>query len=253
MNIELINKECKGLKVCHLQKTDSTNAVAREKARKGAEEGTLIIADRQTAGRGRFGREFFSYDGGIYMSLILRPNVSPTETLFITCAAAVAAAVTIENNLNKKALIKWVNDIYVDDKKVCGILTEGAINPETQSLDYAVLGVGINLFEPDNSFPPELTRAAALVSTKTEGLKEKIIGEFAKNFFLYYVNLKERRFMQEYASRSFLDGKEIVFERDGKTQTAEALKIDQNGALIVRLDGEEIALSSGDVQIKEFN
>ena len=92
MNIELITKDCPQLKVYHYKETDSTNVVARALAREGASEGTLIIADRQTAGRGRLGREFFSYDGGIYMSLILRPNVSPTDTLFIACAAAVAAA-----------------------------------------------------------------------------------------------------------------------------------------------------------------
>ena len=252
MNIKLINKECPQLKVCHYKETDSTNAVARAMAREGADEGTIIIADRQTAGRGRLGREFFSYDGGIYMSLILRPSVSLADTLFITCAAAVAAAGTIEKNLSKKALIKWVNDIYVDDKKVCGILTEGAVNSKMQSLDYAIIGVGINLFEPEGDFPPELTRAAALTSTKTEGLKEKIIGEFAKNFFAHYVNLNEREFMQEYARRSYLDGKEIVFEHDEKKESATAVKIDRNGALIVRVGGENITLSSGDVQIKEF-
>lgn len=253
MDIKLINKECPRLKVCHYKVTDSTNAVARALAREGASEGTIIIADRQTAGRGRLGREFFSYDGGIYMSLILRPTVSPADTLFITCAAAVAAAGTIESNLHKKALIKWVNDIYVDDKKVCGILTEGAVNPKTQSLDYAILGVGINLFEPLSDFPPELTRAAALASTKTEGLKEKIIGEFAKNFLMHYVNLNKREFMKEYALRSYLDGKEIVFDQGGKTRIAKALRIDTSGALKALLDGEEITLSSGDVQIKEFN
>lgn len=253
MDIKLINKYCRKLNIAHFSEVDSTNAVARDLAREGAEEGTLVIADRQTGGKGRMGRKFFSYNGGIYMSLILRPALSPSDTLFITCAAAVAAAQTINEAVGCRPLIKWVNDIYVCDKKVCGILTEGAVNPKTQKLQYAILGIGINLFEPKEKFPQDLPRAAALLGEETEGLKEKIIGEFANKFFAHYVNLNKREFMKEYAQKSYLDGKEITFELGGETKTGKAIKINENGELLVDCKGKIIAVSSGDAQIKEFN
>ena len=107
----------------------STNTILKEMAEQGAKEGTVIIAEEQTAGRGRTGKQFYSPKGtGIYISILLRPDIPAEESLFLTTSAAVATARAIEDVSDKRALIKWVNDIYLEDKKTCGILTEGAFN-----------------------------------------------------------------------------------------------------------------------------
>ncbi|MEE0807769.1 MAG: biotin--[acetyl-CoA-carboxylase] ligase, partial [Acutalibacteraceae bacterium] len=144
-----------------LDETHSTNDVARELARQGAEEFSCVLSKRQTGGRGRMGRKFFSYDGGVYLSVVLRPDINPKDSLFITVAAAVAMAEVIEEVSGKRALIKWVNDIYIDGKKVCGILTEGSISGE--SLQFAILGVGVNLSLPKENFPTEISNIAGSV------------------------------------------------------------------------------------------
>lgn len=237
-----------------LEEVDSTNAYVRSLAKEGAPEGTAVIALKQTAGRGRLGRSFYSPEGGIYLSLLLRPQIPPTDTLLITVAAAVAAADAIESTSGTETKIKWVNDIYVDDKKVCGILTEGAIS-EKQTLDFAVLGIGINLSTPNGGFPADLPRAGSVFgeAEATEETKAQIIARFAEEFFKHYKNLGKKEFMIKYKEKSFLNGKTIEFEREGAVCTARVLEIDDNAALIVECEGETVALFSGDAQIKDFN
>ena len=136
---------------------DSTNSKLKSKAESGAPEGTVIISEEQTKGKGRRGRTFYSpKNTGIYMSLLLRPKFSAYESLSITTCAAVAVSRAIEINSNKNAQIKWVNDIFIDDKKVSGILTEASIDLESGGLKYAILGIGINAFSPKEGFPNEL-------------------------------------------------------------------------------------------------
>ncbi|MDO4396216.1 MAG: biotin--[acetyl-CoA-carboxylase] ligase [Clostridia bacterium] len=131
-----------------LSEVDSTNVVAREKATAGAPDGYTVVAGSQTKGRGRMGRAFYSPAGtGVYMSLVLRPkNFSPQNAVKLTTMAAVAVCRAIEKVSGEKAEIKWVNDVYVRGKKVCGILREASFNLEDGSLEYAVLGIGINVF-----------------------------------------------------------------------------------------------------------
>ena len=133
---------------------ESTNLLARDMARHGVVQYTAIVAQEQTHGRGTHGRSFFSPpDTGLYMSIVLRPDESVTDALFITTAAAAACAEAIESIFEAKAEIKWVNDIYVDGKKVCGILTEGLLRPDGSGIEYAVLGIGINVYKPRQDFP----------------------------------------------------------------------------------------------------
>ena len=139
----------------------STNTLLRELAQQDAPEGTVVLANAQTAGRGRCGRVFYSpCRSGIYMSLLLRPKLPVEETLFITAAAAVSAADAINAAAGVRTRIKWVNDIYLQERKVCGILTEGALDLENGMLRYAVLGIGINIAPPEDGFPPELSGIA---------------------------------------------------------------------------------------------
>ena len=135
----------------------STNTMLKERGSQGAKEGQVIIANMQTAGRGRIGRTFHSpSDTGIYMSILLRPtDLIPQDAVKITTLAAVCACEAIENVSGKSAAIKWVNDIFMDGLKVCGILTEAAMSLESGNLDYVVLGIGLNAYEPEGGFPEE--------------------------------------------------------------------------------------------------
>ena len=141
---------------------DSTNQYLKELAKEGAKAGTVIIANKQSAGRGRLGRSFFSPEGtGIYMSILLRPEMELQKSVRITSMAAVAVARAIERVSGIEAKIKWVNDIFLNGKKVCGILTESGINAITGTLEYAVLGIGINV--GTIQFPEELKDIATSI------------------------------------------------------------------------------------------
>lgn len=231
---------------------DSTNRVAAGLARESAKQGTVVIARNQTVGRGRLGRSFVSYDGGIYMSFVLRPDESADDALFITVAAAVAVSRAVERVIHKKCDIKWVNDIYINGKKVCGILTEGGINPKTQKLEYAILGIGINLFATKEKEFDSL-QIAGTVFEKHRYFKEdiaaRLIAETANEFFGFYGDLSSKKYIAEYQSRSLLDGKQISYQKDGKVFNATVIGVDDNARLLVKSGECVTALSTGEVQI----
>jgi len=142
----------------------STNTLVRQRAAEGEREGLAVIASAQTEGRGRKGRSFFSPDGtGIYMSLLLRPQVAPDMALRVTTIAAVSVCQAIERLTDRKSGIKWVNDVYMDNRKVCGILTETALSAAGGRLDYVVLGIGVNALEPPGGFPEDIVNIAGSV------------------------------------------------------------------------------------------
>lgn len=230
----------------------STNLTAKALADEGAKEKTVVLALRQTAGRGRLSRKFYSPLGGAYLSIVLKPNLSPENTVLITTAASVAAARTIEKFTDKKAFIKWVNDIYIDSKKVCGILTEGAFNAETQSLDYAVLGIGFNLFGSKKDLPDNIKDTADFIlDSKPYSLTFcNFLNTFLNEFFDIYNKIEEKEFLAEYNSRSFLKGKEITYLKDGALHTATALETDENAHLLIEEDGKLAKLFSGEVSVK---
>ena len=124
----------------------STNKELWGKALQGVDDGYVLIAKRQTQGRGRLGRSFLSEEGGLYMSLLLRPTLSPEDTALITPIAALAVAEAIEKHTAHTASIKWVNDVYCNGKKVCGILTEAKIDPVSLKTDFVIVGVGLNVY-----------------------------------------------------------------------------------------------------------
>lgn len=236
------------------ESVNSTNLVAKDLALQGESEGTLVIAGRQTAGVGRLGRTFFSPDGGIYMSLILRPSKSKADFLFITVAAAVALSQSIENVSPKKCFIKWVNDIYIDDKKVCGILTQGRFSLDGDTPEYAVLGVGINLVTPKGGFPDEISGIAGSVFDKESvppKVSAKLISDFCERFFSFYDNIENKTFLEEYRLRSYLTGKRIEYTSpDGVLHIATVTGIDDDAGLIVKEDGKTVKLTAGDIKIK---
>ena len=232
------------------KKIDSTNIYAKKLATNGCDDGVVVVAREQTAGKGRLGRTFLSKRGGLYFSVVLRPKQEVKDTVFITVAAAVAAARAIEKTSGKKCDIKWVNDIYISSKKVCGILTEGSLNPDG-SLDFAILGVGINLFAPRGGFPSNLPLAGSVFCKKLlkNKIKNKVLSTFLDEFFKFYENIDKKDFIAEYQSRSLLTGKEIIYQKEGSEQKAKVIVIDDNANLIVKNGEITEKLSHGEIQI----
>ncbi len=235
-----------------LDSVDSTNKYLKKKAVLGGTEGSIVIADSQTGGRGRFTRKFFSPGGcGIYMSILLKPCFPAKDAVLITAAAAVAVAEACEFLSGKKAEIKWVNDVYMEGKKVCGILTEGAIKPDG-CFDYAVLGIGINAFAPDTGFDKEIKDiAGAVFNEKAENLRNRLAAEVITRFFSYYEELCAKTFLKGYREKSCVTGKEVTVIKNEKMQTAVALSIDDDCRLEVEYeDKTREYLSSGEISIK---
>ena len=232
----------------------STNTVLKERARNGAPHGLVIAAAHQTAGRGRMGRDFYSpADTGIYFSVLLRPKIKPEDCLLITTAAAVACARVLEQYTDSPVKIKWVNDIYVDDRKICGILTEASFRTPSD-IDYAVLGIGINLAPPKDGFPEDiLHKAGTLFHEEASDLRGRIAAEVLNAFFKIYKNLESRSHVKEYQKRSYLDGKHIDVIKHDRIIPATALEICDDLTLKVRYeDGSLEHLSTGDVSIRNL-
>lgn len=231
----------------------STNDLAKQYALDLKPEGTVIVAREQTAGRGRKGRSFYSPSStGVYISVLLRPELTAEKTLYITTAAAVAVAKAIEKISGKEAKIKWVNDIFVDGKKVCGILTEGAIDFETGKMQYAVLGIGVNIKKPENDFPSEIQNIAGSVfDTTDKEVSSIIVAEILNNFMNYYKNLANKPFYEEYKKRMFLIGKQLTVYSGKDSYPAVAIDLDEELSLVVKDENGNIKkLNTGEVSIK---
>ena len=177
------------LNITIFEELDSTNNYLKKVGSKGEKENHLVIALSQTGGRGRMGRSFYSPNGtGIYFSLLLHPEYAIEKSLFLTVMAAVSVAETVMKYNSNDVKIKWVNDVYIDGKKVCGILTEGAINANKMR-DYAVVGIGINVIAPENGFPDDINDIATAIfpGNTGESVKEKIVADVVNKFFdMYY-------------------------------------------------------------------
>ncbi len=247
-----LSRELKDKLNINTEKTvTSTNTIVKEIGRKGESEGYVLISESQAQGRGRLGRSFFSPDGtGVYMSILLKPSIQPEDITLITTAAAVSVCLALERLGVSEPLIKWVNDVFVDGKKVCGILTDGSFS-SAEAVDFAVLGVGINIYEPLNDFPEELKTIAGGVFTEKEaGLRNRFIAYFLESFFEFYGDLVSRKHISEYKKRCFIIGKEVCFTSDGKEYNATAVGVDENCGLHVIFDtGESLTLSTGEVSV----
>lgn len=232
----------------------STNTYAKELAEKGASEWDVVISQSQTAGRGRLGRQFYSPNlSGIYFSIILRPETDVRNLPLITVAAAVSVSDAIDKIFNVKTGIKWVNDIFLDGKKICGILTEGSFSAEQNSIDYAILGIGINLYAPKDSFPDEIKNIAGYICKDPvdSETKDKLIYTVMTNFKAFYNNLESRSFIDEYRKKSVILGKDIYYLVNGEKVYAKALEIDDNAGLIVKNKSGGIChINAGEVSVK---
>lgn len=242
-----------GRKIDVFRSIDSTNSFAKSLAQLNAENGTTVLAEVQTQGKGRMGRSFHSPSGvGIYMSVILRPQLSVEHSLLITSCAAVAVAEAIEKVTGIDCKIKWVNDIYVGRKKLCGILTEASVNVEMGGLDYAVVGIGINVH--NTSFPKGIEDIATSVYMETgkRFSKNEIAAEVLNRLEEHMEKIRDKSFIEEYRKRSNLIGKRIEITHNDESVQAVCIGIDEICRLLVRYDnGEEKALMSGTIRIVE--
>lgn len=237
------------LKIIKLETVDSTNTYLKTLAEKGEREGCVVVARRQTSGRGRHGRSFFSpADTGLYMSVLLRPEVSVKEALFITGMTAVATASAIETVSNKKCGIKWVNDIFVEGKKVAGILCEGSFDHDADKVNYVIVGIGVNLCQPKEDFPIELREIAT--SLGDGSVRDALLEQILYRLFALYDELPSHDFLTEYKERSVLLGKRVkVLGNEGIEGVA--IDIDGECRLILKTDsGETVSLSSGEVSVR---
>lgn len=238
-----------GREIISYKKIDSTNDSAYGLAEKGMKEGTVIIAEEQAHGKGRHGRKWMSPSGcGIYMSVILRPNMAPNEIPRITLLAAVCIAKSIREFTGLGAMIKWPNDILVNDKKVCGILTE--MKAEQDRVNFIIVGMGINvntdkkhLPKGSSSIKEELGRG----SISRVELAKKVLENFEKE---YNVLHKEgfKPIIDQWKSLSVMIGSRVKVSLANRSFEGQAYDIDPDGALVVRLEsGVMERVSSGDV------
>lgn len=231
---------------------DSTNDELKNRALKGQQEITLLIAEHQTKGKGSKGRSFFSPDGtGCYMSFLIRPAYPAEECTLLTTMASAVTAQAIETVTGKTAQIKWVNDIYIERRKVAGILTQAGFAKDGKSLDYAIVGIGINITEPKGGFPGEIKNIAAAISSEGTKIKNRLIGEIVNRFIYYYKNLTAKEYMSDYRDRLFFLGEEITVIESDKIYTAIAKDVDNLCHLIIETEnGESKALFGGEISIK---
>lgn len=231
------------------KRVDSTNAEARRRALEGAPEGTVIVAEEQTAGRGRPGKTFFSpAHSGLYLSILLRPQLAVDRAQLVTCAAAVAGAQAIEQVTGRATLIKWVNDLYCDGRKVAGILTEGVVDMESGRLEHAVLGIGVNVKPPEDGFPADIADVAgAVLDDRSGAVRCKLAAAILVQFWELYRSLGDAPFYDEYRRRCFLLGQPLVVRQGASRVRARAVDLTRDFKLVIELpDGSRRELPYGE-------
>lgn len=255
-----------GLAVRAEKRVDSTNNVLKQYIAGGEKRDMVLLAEEQSAGRGRRGRSFYSPEGtGLYLSLLLHPDVGPEEGTLLTTLTAVAAAKAVEKAAKEPVQIKWVNDVWLRGKKISGILTEGSASLEEGKLEYVIVGIGINIYEPQGGFPAELKEVAGAVFTNDvarENLRNRLSVDFLIHFMEYYKTFPAKDYLEEYRKRSFVTGKRVrIISPEGMPQKqgepgkdreyAKVLGIDDSCHLHVQYDdGTTEFLSSGEISIK---
>ena len=231
---------------------DSTNNRAKELAMRGAPHGMTVLARRQSAGRGRFSRNFYSPEGsGVYISFVLRPSLPADRAVLLTSMAAVAVARAMERVADVEAKIKWVNDVYLGDKKACGILCEAGMDFESGQLQYVVAGIGVNVGPME--FPEELAGVATSISNACGCAvgRSRFCAELINEMNALYPQLESGAFMEESRARSNVIGREIDVLRGGERYPATAVDIDPAGSLIVRTpEGKIETLRSGEISVR---
>ena len=238
------------------EEVTSTNTLLKEQGRQGAPAGTVLVADRQTGGRGRLGRTFLSPGGvGVYLSALIRPDCLPTDLMHLTCAVAVAMCDAVEATFGFRPGIKWTNDLVVGSKKLGGILTELGLDPKTGRVSYAVLGIGINCGQTQEDFDESIRGMATSVRMilGKEADRDTLIAEMVKALEQMDRTLLSapEAMLERYKADCITLGKPVSIVRGEEVQHALAMDIDAQGALIVRYENGQIeAVTSGEVSVR---
>lgn len=226
------------------EEIDSTNTEAKRYALSGGCAPALFVADRQTSGRGRMGRSFYSPEGtGIYMSLLLPVKESPEDTLLMTSAAAVAVRRAIRFVCGREVGIKWVNDLYLNDRKICGILCELLADR-----GMMIVGVGINLSTED--FPTEISHIAGSLGVSGAEVRDALCAACTTELYRIWRELPVADFIEEYRQGSVVLGREVRYTENGQTYYGRAVDIDDRGRLYVEdSQGHPHILASGEISL----
>jgi BirA family biotin operon repressor/biotin-[acetyl-CoA-carboxylase] ligase len=252
----LLKTKWMGRTIHHFQTLDSTNSKAYQLALNGAEEGEVVISESQEKGRGRLGRQWFSPPFlNLYLSVILRPKISPHQASLITLMAAVAAADAIQKFSGLLPLIKWPNDILLRDRKVAGLLNE--IHSEMDRIHFVILGIGVNLNMDEKMFSKEIRAVAT--SLKIE-MGQKVSRKAFLQFFLQELEKWYSIFLEEggavilkgWRDRAHIKGRQVKVTSFGETVAGIAIDVDSNGALILETENRKRKrVVAGDIEYKE--
>lgn len=235
----------------HIQCCDevtSTNNILKERA---FGEECALIALSQTAGKGRLGRSFFSpHDTGLYLSVRINASMPPEKLMLLTPAAAVAALKALEKAGACDVQIKWVNDLVLSGRKICGILTEAVHSPDGSA--SVIVGVGINVYAPEEGFPEDIADIAGYVfRERRQNLRNELASDFINSFMEFVENIDKGEFADIYREKSCVIGKRINVINAGTARPAKAMDIDDECRLLVQYDdGTEEALYSGEISIR---
>ncbi|WMJ78902.1 MULTISPECIES: biotin--[acetyl-CoA-carboxylase] ligase [unclassified Sedimentibacter] len=248
-----LSDEYKNISLTVHKTIGSTNTEAKLMSMKHADHGTVILSEEQTEGRGRMGRSFYSpSESGIYMSIILKPKLNISDSVLITTAAAVAVCLSIDKFTNQYAEIKWVNDVYIGGKKVCGILTEAVTDMESGTVSSIVVGIGLNV--QTELFPPELKETAGSIFSSREGhsIRNQLSAEIINNILSICNEIETRSFLKIYKDRSMILGERIRYLKNGKWIEGYAQDIDEHGGLVVFHDDDnKEILHSGEISVRK--
>lgn len=248
-----LNSEYKDVPITVYKTIGSTNTEAKLLSMQNAPHGTVIISEEQTSGRGRMGRNFYSpSDSGIYMSIILKPKLNMADSVLITTATAVAVCLAIDKFTKDSPKIKWVNDIFINDKKVCGILTEAVTDMESGTINTVIVGIGLNV--KTENFPNELKETAGSIfaSNENNSIRNELSAEIINNVLYMSDNLKNREFLKIYKERSMIIGEKIKYLKNNEWYEGYAVDIDEYGGLVVfHDDGHKETLNSGEITVRK--
>lgn len=239
----------KEIKIFIFDSIDSTNNEAKRMVADGFRQFGLIISNEQTNGRGRLGRNFYSpKNTGIYMSFVFHPNAEISSAVSVTTAASVAVVRAVEKLTNIKPQIKWVNDVYINSKKICGILTEAITDFESGLTQSVIVGIGINLTTGD--FPAEISDKAT--SINFSGLsRNDLIAAVSDEMANICSDINNHSYIDDYRSHSLIIGKRIDYYKNNIKFSGLAIDIDDNGGLAVRTDNGPIEiLHSGEITVR---
>lgn len=242
--IQAIKKQLKeDINIKLFDEVDSTNNICKEIGKTDFKN-TLVVARAQTGGRGRLGRSFISKkDKGLYMSLLINPVVSLSEVSKITCVVATSIVKVLEEYINERLYIKWVNDIYLHDKKICGILTETKI--EKGDLKYIIIGIGLNL--EHQLFPEDVNASSIFDEVGININKEELIGKIIKQILVDVKNINDLNHIEYFRNHMYLlnDHVELLFQN--RKYIGEIKGINEAFELLANIKGNELTISSGEI------